>query len=87
MLETIGKDAFIQRFKSMGFSHDDAERAYTAVEAHLRETLINGDTLYIRGVCKIEARKRAPRSFMDNLNKKVVHFGERVEHVFKNLIS
>jgi nucleoid DNA-binding protein len=87
MLETVGKEAFIQKFKEHGFTQDDAERAYSAVEAHFRRCLESGDTIYMRGVLKIEARKRAPRVFKDNLNGKEVIFGERVEHVFRNLTS
>ena len=87
MLDTQGKEDIIAHLKSDGFNEYDAEKAYTSFLSFLRESMTKGDHIVLRGVLKIEARKRNPRVFKDNLNGKDIHFGERIEYGVKDYVN
>jgi nucleoid DNA-binding protein len=85
MLNRLGKDDFLAALRAKGFNNDEALRAFDAVSSFLKKAIEDGNTVYIRGVLKLEARMLPPRIYRDNLNKKDVCFGERVSHLFRKL--
>jgi len=87
MLESRGKEDLIAHLRSKGWNEYDAERIYQTVSSYFKDALTNGDHITMRGVFKLEARKRSPRVFKDNLNNKTIHFGERIEYVAKDYIN
>jgi len=87
MLEKRGKEDLLASLREKGFNVDEATRAYDAVADFFKKNIVEGNSVYLRGVMKLHARKLPARVYIDNLNKKEIQFGERVSHLFRNLTA
>jgi hypothetical protein len=83
----VGKEVLVSALTRAGFQSDEATRAYEILSARIGEALLSGETVHFRKVCKLIARTLPPRPYHDNLNNRMIYFGERVVYRLKVLIT
>lgn len=71
----------------VGFTPDEARRAFDTVSERIFEALRADEVVHFRGMFKLWAVMRKPRRYWDNFNHRSIYFGERRGLKVRNLIQ
>lgn len=84
---TVGKREMIRTLIEAGFQPDEASRIYSVVSEKMESALRDGHTVYWKKLFKIVPVRYQPREFWDNMNHKIIYYGERFRHKLRMLIK